>query len=89
MLAIKLIKKLQAVIASLKAKAVSKQTKKLERCAERTDEVQELCIKRIQFAEALKEQLEDRAYEKLESDTDKNEAERKEAARLLAEVNKL
>ncbi|AHN84686.1 hypothetical protein PV_035 (endogenous virus) [Gutovirus Vc1] len=83
------IKKLQALVAKLKNRVVTKQTRKLEKCAERTDLVHELCIKRVEMAEAIKQHLEDRAYDKLESDVNAVEAERKQAAELLEEVNKL
>ncbi len=89
MLAIKLIKKLKALVAVLKAKAARKQVGALVKCAERTDTSAELCEKRLQLALKIQENLEDRAYTKLELDTQRIEADRKEAAHLLKEINTL
>lgn len=86
---LKLIKKLKALVAKLQAAAIEKQSRKLMQCAERTDSAHELCIKRVEFAESLRKQLEDRAFEKLESGVNDIEADRKEAAKLLEELKSI
>lgn len=89
MLVIKLIKKLQALVVYMKAKAVRKQLSIISNCSGRVEDTTDLCEKRIEFAIQMRERLEERAYTKLESDINRIETERKEASRLLEEINSL
>lgn len=76
---IKVIRKLQSLIAKIKAHAIKVETRKLEVAAERIDIADELCKKRQKVALDIALQLQQRARVKHVEDLDKANKAKKEA----------
>lgn len=80
---------LTKLAGNIKSYAISKQVKKLNECAERTDEAEYQCGSRIVQAQRISKFLEERACDKYQADIDKVEADRKSAGNTLDELKAL
>lgn len=86
---IKLIKKLQVIINTLKARAIKKHEKRIELAAERIDAEYDISEKRLAMAEAIKKSLEERAYDKLDAGIDAANKAKADAAKAIEELNSI
>lgn len=89
MLVVKLIKKLKALTAKLKAVAVKRKSRQLVLVAEDIDYQHELAEKRMIVAAQIKEALELRACDKLLTGTTKANEAKALAGKQLDELNAL